>query len=100
MLQAWTGTAPELTICDDLAPGGKAKKLARFLRKFGGESVGLVGHMPDIGDWAAWLIGSRKAHIDFAKAGRETPEAVSTAPPGPSMAARPMLCKVCRTLTR
>jgi phosphohistidine phosphatase SixA len=28
-----------------------------------------VGHQPDLGEWTAWLIGSKKAHIDLAKAG-------------------------------
>jgi phosphohistidine phosphatase SixA len=28
-----------------------------------------VGHQPDLGEFAAWLIGSKKAQIDIAKAG-------------------------------
>lgn len=60
---------PQITVSEDLAPGGKPRKLARFLRKLGGEHVGLVGHMPHIADWSAWLIGSKKAQLDFAKAG-------------------------------
>ena len=34
-----------------------------------GEKVGLVGHMPHLGEYAAWLLGNKKAQIDFAKSG-------------------------------
>jgi phosphohistidine phosphatase len=61
--------APEIQVCEDLAPGGKAKKLARFLRERSAEQIGLVGHAPDLNELAAWLIGSRKAQIEIAKAG-------------------------------
>ena len=66
---SWEGPAPELRLCDDLAPGGKLKRLGRLLRKSGAEAVGLVGHQPDIGRIAGWLIGDRKVQIDFAKGG-------------------------------
>jgi phosphohistidine phosphatase len=69
MLKVWNGNAPAMHTCDDLAPDSKNRKLARYLRRLGGERIGLVGHMPHIGAWAAWLIGSKKAQIDFAKAG-------------------------------
>jgi phosphohistidine phosphatase len=61
--------APELQTCADLALGGKPKKLTRFVRALGQQAVALVGHQPDLGAYAAWLIGSKKAHIDLAKAG-------------------------------
>jgi phosphohistidine phosphatase len=48
--------APSLRVCEELAPGGKPKALARILRQWAGQS-------------AAWLIGSKKAQIDIAKAG-------------------------------
>ncbi|MBI3411028.1 MAG: phosphohistidine phosphatase SixA [Planctomycetes bacterium] len=69
IVKAWNGKAPETVICDELAPGGGARKLARFLRNQGGEHVGLLGHIPHLAEWAGWLIGSKKAQIDFAKAG-------------------------------
>jgi phosphohistidine phosphatase len=65
----WTGTLPTQEVCDHLAPGGKRRKLTRFLRDLGAESVAVVGHMPDIGEYAAWLVGSRKAQVDLDKAG-------------------------------
>src|SRR5262249_31653890 len=59
----------ELKTCDDLAPGGKRKQLRNFIRDLGVDSAALVGHLPDLGEFAAWLIGSKKAQIDLAKAG-------------------------------
>lgn len=69
MLAHLTAPAPELHTCDHLAPGGKRRKLTRFLRGLHAESVAIVGHMPDLSEYAAWLIGSKKAQIDLAKAG-------------------------------
>jgi phosphohistidine phosphatase len=69
LLQHWPAPAPLLHVCDYLAPGGKRKKLTRFVRDLGGECVGLVGHMPDLALYASWLIGGKKAQIDLAKAG-------------------------------
>jgi phosphohistidine phosphatase len=60
--------APEVRDCPQLAPGGKRRKLAREIESAGKETVGLVGHQPDLGEFAAWLIGSKKAQIDLAKA--------------------------------
>ena len=59
----------ELLITEALAPDAKPRKLARFLLKHAADRIGLVGHMPHIAAWAAWLIGGKKAQIDLAKAG-------------------------------
>jgi phosphohistidine phosphatase len=61
--------ASELRINEDLAPGGKRRRLSRFLKDLGVDSVALVGHQPDLGEFTAWLVGSKKAEIDIAKAG-------------------------------
>ncbi|MFL5242503.1 MAG: phosphohistidine phosphatase SixA [Gemmataceae bacterium] len=61
--------APELLTSQDLGPGGKRRKLSRFLRNQGSEVIALVGHQPDLNHYAAWLIGSKKAQIDLEKAG-------------------------------
>jgi phosphohistidine phosphatase len=61
--------APEVRMCEDLAPGGKRRRLNRFLKDLGAESVALVGHQPDLGEFTAWLIGSKKGEIDLEKAG-------------------------------
>jgi phosphohistidine phosphatase len=69
ILHDWPAPAPELILCDDLAIDGKPKRVGRFLRDLAGERVGLVGHMPQLAILAAWLIGSKKAQIDFDKGG-------------------------------
>ncbi len=68
LIQNWP-EAPELRTCSDLAPGGKRRKVARFLEELGAEGVALVGHMPDLAMLTGWLIGSKNVRIDFAKAG-------------------------------
>lgn len=69
LLQELAAPKPGLHICDHLAPGGKRRKLTRFLCGLGAQSVAIVGHMPDLVEYAGWLIGSRKTQIDLAKAG-------------------------------
>jgi phosphohistidine phosphatase len=69
LLGAWSRPTNELMVCPALAPGGKPRKLARYLEKLNAASVVLVGHRPDIETFAAWLIGSKKARIDLEKAG-------------------------------
>ena len=58
-----------LRVCDELALGGKRRKLARRLGELGTESVGVVGHQPDLSRFAAWLMGDRKIGMELAKAG-------------------------------
>ncbi len=69
LLRGWNGQHPETMVCEELMPGGGSRKLARFLRQQSVERIGVVGHMPHLGEWAAWLIGSKKAQLDIAKAG-------------------------------
>jgi phosphohistidine phosphatase len=69
LLAHWSAPVPELDQCEALAPGAKPRKLARYLWKKGAGSIALVGHMPDLGEHAAWLIGSKKAQLELAKAG-------------------------------
>ena len=69
LLEHWPAPAPEQLTCNGLAPGGKARKITRFLLGLSGENVALVGHMPDLGEYLGWLIGAKKAEIDVAKAG-------------------------------
>jgi phosphohistidine phosphatase len=65
----WTAPAPEVQVCAALAPGAKRSKLARAVADLGQGQVVLVGHQPDLGEWAGWLIGSKKVQLDLAKAG-------------------------------
>lgn len=69
LLQNLRDPKPELHICDHLAPDGKRRKLTRFLKGLGVESIAVVGHMPDLALYTGWLIGSRKVQIDLAKSG-------------------------------
>jgi len=69
MLSHWKNTPPALTECDEVSPGGKPRKLSRFLRGQPAEAIAVVGHIPGIVEYAAWLIGSKKAQLDLAKAG-------------------------------
>ena len=68
-LRVWSRPELVLETCDALAPGGKPRKLSKILLRSSGEKIGLVGHQPHLGDYAAWLIGAKKAQIDIAKAG-------------------------------
>jgi phosphohistidine phosphatase len=69
VLAGWPAPTPEQLTCNGLAPGGKAKKVVRFLLGLSGENVALVGHQPDLGEFLGWLIGAKKAKIEIAKAG-------------------------------
>ena len=69
MLQDWPHPPPELRVCEELAPGGKRRKLSRFLRELGSDKVALVGHEPDLGKYVAWLIGTKQTQLELAKAG-------------------------------
>jgi len=68
MLRDWPAPLPELLVSDELAPGGKRRKLARFLNTWSVDAAALVGHQPGIDELAGWLIGSRKASLCLAKA--------------------------------
>ncbi len=61
--------APALDVCGELAPGGKPRKLTRAMREYSGDAIALVGHEPDLGRYAGWLMGSKKVHLEMAKAG-------------------------------
>lgn len=69
ILRQWAVSAPQLVVAEELAPGGQPRKLARLLRSLGAANIAVVGHQPDLNQWAAWLIGSKKAQIEIAKAG-------------------------------
>ena len=69
LLRVWSRPELVLDTCDSLTPSGKPRKLSKYLLKTGGEKIGLVGHMPQLGDYAAWLLGNKKFQIDIAKAG-------------------------------
>jgi phosphohistidine phosphatase len=58
---------PPVEYAVELAPGSKPKRLDRAILKHDGAAIALVGHQPDLGRYAARLIGSKKACVDLAK---------------------------------
>ena len=69
LLERWPAPAPEQLTCNALAPGGRPRKITRFLLGLNGENVALVGHMPDLAEYAGWLVGAKKVQLEIAKAG-------------------------------
>ncbi|CAN5172067.1 histidine phosphatase family protein [soil metagenome] len=57
------------TACEWLAAGERRpKKLMKTVTDFGCDVTFLVGHMPDLGEYAEWLLGVTGGSIDFDKA--------------------------------
>jgi phosphohistidine phosphatase len=68
LLNAWQPGMRVVT-CDTLAPEKlKPGKLSEFLAALPGERVAAVGHMPEIGAYAEWLVGAAEGSIPMAKA--------------------------------
>ena len=54
----------------ELAPAGRREELAAWLDAQGVETAALVGHEPDLGDLASWLLADRApGFISFKKGG-------------------------------
>jgi phosphohistidine phosphatase len=69
MLAIWSQPGLTVDTRKELEPGAKPRRLSRFLLKQEREHIALVGHMPHLAEFAAWLIGSKKAQLEIAKAG-------------------------------
>lgn len=67
MIAAWSLQGEQVVSCEELAPGGSNKDLAEQLTSRPARAIALVGHRPDLNEFTAWLIGSRKAQIAFSK---------------------------------
>ncbi|WP_020472582.1 phosphohistidine phosphatase SixA [Zavarzinella formosa] len=65
----WTLPPEDVIVTEALAPGRSCRRLAKAIRKYGAETIGLVGHEPDLSEFTAWLIGSKKAKIMLEKGG-------------------------------
>jgi len=59
--------SPVVEFVDELACGAKPKKLDRLFLKYDDEAIAVVGHQPDLSEYAGRLIGSKKASVDFEK---------------------------------
>jgi phosphohistidine phosphatase len=62
-------TEQQMETREELAPGGRPKKLVRYLNGLQVNSIALVGHQPDLSLYAGWLMGEKDVHIHFAKLG-------------------------------
>ncbi|MDY3560062.1 histidine phosphatase family protein [Gemmata sp. JC673] len=68
LLSVWQPDVRPITH-DTLAPEKlKPNKLSEFLGEVPGEFVVAVGHMPDLGTYAEWLLGTSAGAVPFAKA--------------------------------
>src|SRR5262245_40157240 len=69
MLTTLGDPKPPIQFTDELAPGAKGKRIDEELQRYDGKTIAVVGHEPDLGEYAARLIGSKKARIKMPKAG-------------------------------
>jgi len=69
MLRHWQGPPPVVQVQAELNMDGRPRRLFRAVRALGQQAVALIGHQPDLVAHTAWLIGSKKARLDLAKAG-------------------------------
>lgn len=61
--------SPRLEVLDELAPGHTPAEVAEALGRYAArKTIALVGHEPDLGALAAWLIGAREP-LPFKKGG-------------------------------
>ena len=65
----WKLPPESFVFCESLSPAGKRRHIAATINHHSPNAVALVGHEPDLGLLAAWLIGSKQARIAFAKGG-------------------------------
>ena len=68
MLREWPEPRPEFRVYKELALGAKRRHLLQALRQQGADRVAVVGHEPELGALAAYLMGSKKLHLPLDKA--------------------------------
>lgn len=70
LLRVVSDPSATLTICDHLAPDDfRRKKVSKCLNAIERGGAAVVGHMPSLGAYAAWLLGAEENAIPFEKAG-------------------------------
>jgi phosphohistidine phosphatase len=67
--EGWGAGAPKIVECELLAPGGKKRLLMERLREQHVDSLGVVGHNPDLSELVGWFLGEKRAGINLEKAG-------------------------------
>jgi phosphohistidine phosphatase len=68
LVRQWPEPRPDFRVYKELALGGKRRHLLRALRQQGADRVAVIGHEPELGALAAYLMGSKKLHIPLDKA--------------------------------
>jgi phosphohistidine phosphatase len=69
LMQGLPSPKPALHILEEIGFDVRPKVIVQFLEELKLETVAIVGHQPGLSRFAAWLIGSKKAQLDMAKAG-------------------------------
>jgi phosphohistidine phosphatase len=73
--------SPDVIVVDELAPGHSPSEMAEALRRVSARTrVALVGHEPDLGEFAAWLIGAHRP-VPFKKGGVARIDVATLDPP-------------------
>ena len=63
-------TGSEITVTDKLAVDQlRPRKLSKEIVEYDAATIVIVGHMPDLGIYAAWLLGAGENILRFEKAG-------------------------------
>ncbi len=57
----------DVVTCEHASPNGEPKRLAKFLKKLGSGRVALVSHLPFVAVFSGWLMGNKRAQLDFQK---------------------------------
>jgi phosphohistidine phosphatase len=68
LVEHWRAGPLTVEVCNALSTDFKPRKLARAINGADKQSLAIVGHEPSLSAWTAWLIGSRKAQLEFGKA--------------------------------
>ena len=63
-------TGSEITVTDKLAVDQlRPRKLSKEIVEYDADTIVIVGHMPDLGIYAAWVLGAGDRILRFEKAG-------------------------------
>ena len=69
LIQGLPDPKPASHILEEIGFEVRPKVIVKFVENLKVETVAMVGHQPGLSRFAAWLIGSKKAQLDMAKAG-------------------------------
>lgn len=70
LLRLVADPAATLTVCDHLSPEDfRRKKVSKCINAHDQGCIAVVGHMPTLGAYAAWLLGAEEDAVSLEKAG-------------------------------